>query len=157
MNAISTFNGNMYLEFSSSALSMAGGQVAALGYYGCIVGTWNSNINGSSTMVFSNGSFGTAGSTGTSGFIIAGGMNNGTSNRNVTGSTFIEISGGTFHNGIAAGGYNGDVATNANTGTHVLISGGTLNGNVYGGSAGNGTGLHAGVMWGLLRMRAVRI
>ncbi|MBT9448862.1 autotransporter-associated beta strand repeat-containing protein [Akkermansia glycaniphila] len=144
MNAISTFNGNMYLEFSSSALSMAGGQVAALGYYGCIVGTWNSNINGSSTMVFSNGSFGTAGSTGTSGFIIAGGMNNGTSNRNVTGSTFIEISGGTFHNGIAAGGYNGDVATNANTGTHVLISGGTLNGNVYGGSAGNGTGLHAG-------------
>lgn len=144
INAIASFNGNMYMEFSSSALSMAGGQVAALGYYGCIVGTWNSNINGSSTMVFSKGTFGAAANTGTAGFIIAGGMNNGASNRNVTGSTFIEISGGTFHNGIAAGGYNGDVATNAKTGTNVLISGGTLNGNVYGGSAGNGAGLHAG-------------
>lgn len=136
-----SFTGNLYMEFASSTLTIEGRTLIS-GQPTAVVGAWGTNtqnLNGSVTMVFKDGTFGFSGNTGLQGAIIAGGYNGAGVSSTITGSTYVQIDGGTFYGSIIGGGNKGNVATGASgSGTNILIKGGTISGNIYGGSSNGG-------------------
>ncbi|MEG2810846.1 MAG: hypothetical protein RR889_09400, partial [Akkermansia sp.] len=68
--------------------------------------------------------------------VIGGGMNTG---EGIHGSTLVEVSGGTFFNGIAGSGNMNTATKKAGDSSTINISGGTISGNIFGGSITNGS------------------
>ncbi|MEG0587811.1 MAG: autotransporter-associated beta strand repeat-containing protein, partial [Akkermansia sp.] len=131
-----TLTGNLYMEFASDQLKIEGNSA---NLFGSVSASWSSTITGSSTLVFSKGTFGSASLTGDNslkGMVIGGGMNTG---EGIHGSTLVEVSGGTFFNGIAGSGNMNTATKKAGDSSTVNISGGTISGNIFGGSITNGS------------------
>ncbi|MEG1740350.1 MAG: hypothetical protein RR250_03405, partial [Akkermansia sp.] len=131
-----TLTGNLYMEFASDQLKIEGN---AANLFGSVSASWSSTITGSSTLVFSKGTFGSASLTGDNslkGMVIGGGMNTG---EGIHGSTLVEVSGGTFFNGIAGSGDKNTATKKAGDSSTINISGGTISGNIFGGSITNGS------------------
>ncbi|MEG3023692.1 MAG: GDSL-type esterase/lipase family protein, partial [Akkermansia sp.] len=134
-----TLKQDLYMEFAGAGFKITGGQVLTLGKFGCIAASWDANVEGSTKFVFSAGEFGAASHTGNSGIVVGGTMSNIVGGHSVFHNTLVDISGGTFYNGVAGGGYNDHVATTTlGDSSTVKISGGTISGNIFGGSVAGG-------------------
>ncbi len=122
----SSATGNVYTELNAanSTYQWATGSTSPV-----VMGAYNGDIGGSSTIVIKQGTF--------KGDVYAGHVGNDGKKHTIGTGTFLEIGGGSFSNRVVAGSATNPDAIIKN-GTHLLVKGGTFSSEVVAGNNGSG-------------------
>lgn len=125
LNSSDLFNGSL----TASTIERGGFDLSAVSFYG---GSKDSTVDGSTRITMLSGRIKE---------IKGGGYASGSGSSNITGNTYIEVTGGTITETIFGGGYvyaSGHANITGNT--YINVNGGSI-GNIYGGGMGIGTNI----------------